>query len=160
MTDIAIDPVTPDTLDLFDYALRQLSDSLGDPHRANIGHLRRAMFGELPACYGLIAREPTRLPSGAVMFSPIMSTRRGCAGLQVTDLWVAPGQRGLGVGRRLLAAASTAAQDKWRAGFLWLSCYTENTQALEFYARLGFVEATGDVRLALSDEIFDRLREI
>lgn len=160
MTDIAIDPVTPETLDLFDYALRQLSDGLGDTHRADISHLHGAMFGELPACYGLIARESTCLPAGAVMFSPIMSTRRGCAGVQVTDLWVAPGQRGLGVGRQLLAAASSAAHDKWRAGFLWLSCYIENTRALEFYASLGFVEATGDVRLALWDGAFDRLREI
>ena len=130
----------PADIPALDAGLRALSADLGDPHRAGPESLRAACFGPHPACRAILAEDPGGALAGLALFSPAYSTMRGEAGLRVSDLWVAPGARGQGLGARLLAASATEAAGLWGAGFLMLSAYADNARALAFYARLGFAE--------------------
>ncbi len=55
----------------------------------------------------------------------------------ISRLWVAPRQRGFGLGRRLMDAATQWAREK-RARFVALGVTEMNTRAMEFYAHLGY----------------------
>jgi ribosomal protein S18 acetylase RimI-like enzyme len=55
----------------------------------------------------------------------------------ISRLWVAPRQRGSGLGRRLMEAATTWAQEK-RASLIALGVTEMNAQAIEFYEHLGY----------------------
>jgi ribosomal protein S18 acetylase RimI-like enzyme len=52
-------------------------------------------------------------------------------------LYVAPGQRGMGLGRRLLAAVEAYARTR-QAHYLWLETSNLNFPAIQFYRRVGF----------------------
>jgi len=116
-------------------ALTRLSADLGDRHVATEAALTMACTGPRPACYGFLAGPG---PEGAALAAPLFSTTRGMAGLYVSDLWVAAEARGTGLGRRLLAHVARFGADNWGAGFLKLSVYDDNADALAFYGRLGF----------------------
>ncbi|CAN5850964.1 hypothetical protein BH23CHL8_BH23CHL8_10440 [soil metagenome] len=73
----------------------------------------------------------------------IQGRRRRPDTLLVFSMWVDPGQRGSGVGRRLVETI-----ESWGLGWgatntlLWV--YENNVEAVRFYERLGFgVERTG-----------------
>ncbi len=157
MDDVTIRPVEDADLPLLDRALRALSGDLGDTHRAGVDALRTAGFGPLPAFYAMLAlREGKAI--GAAVFSPVFSTVRGKTGLYVSDLWVSDAARGLGLGRRLLAAAADRAHDLWNAGYLRLDVYDDSAGAQGFYERLGLEPMTGQQTLALSGHGFEQLK--
>lgn len=54
----------------------------------------------------------------------------------IGGVFVAPGQQGRGIGRKLIAHALE------RKGKLWLEVYVRNRQAVRFYAGLGFTEVS------------------
>ena len=141
-----------------DAALRVLSESLGDTHRASAEDLARAGFGPAPAFHVLLAEMPepetepaTPLPAGLALFSPLYSTSRGAAGVYVSDLWVNDHLRGRGLGPRLLAAVRDEAAALWGgAGFLRLGVYAHSTRARAFYDRLGFAPSPGETYLTVT----------
>lgn len=157
MDDVTIRPVQEADLPLLDAALRALSGDLGDTHRAGIEALRAGGFGPFPAFYAVLALRAQQA-LGAAVFSPVFSTVRGKTGLYVSDLWVSEAARGLGLGRRLLAAAAEHAGALWNAGYLRLDVYDGSAQAQEFYARLGLEPMAGQSTLALSGPGFDALK--
>ncbi len=55
----------------------------------------------------------------------------------ISRLWVSPRQRGSGLGRRLMEAATSWARDK-RAAMVALGVTEMNTQAIQFYEHLGY----------------------
>ncbi len=55
----------------------------------------------------------------------------------ISRLWVAPRQRGSGLGRRLMEAVTSWAQAK-RASMLALGVTEMNAQAMQFYEHLGY----------------------
>lgn len=59
---------------------------------------------------------------------------------EIVTLYVAPAAQGLGVGTALMAAARHAAVNDG-VGALWLCTWRENTPALAFYQKWGFVRA-------------------
>ena len=69
----------------------------------------------------------------------------------LNDLFIVPGYRGRGVGRRLVEASAAEA---FRAGAVSLALETEvtNATALAFYESMGFVRDNGFLHLTLSAE--------
>lgn len=129
-------------------ALAALSDHLGDRHRAAAADLLKAGWGETPVFRAQIAEADAALV-GAALYSPVFSTTRGAAGLFVSDLWVAAGARGSGLGRRLLAAAAADAAAGWGADFLKLSVYDDNDDARAAYLAMGFAAHETETNLSL-----------
>lgn len=74
---------------------------------------------------------------GAATYFPEFSTLRGRPGVYLQDLWVAPEQRGSGLGRRLLATVVREAA-AWGAAYMKLATHMTNADAVGFYRRLGF----------------------
>lgn len=138
--------------------LARLSAELGDPHRAGPEDIARLCFGPEPAGHGLIAEAGVAL-MGVALYSPLVSTAQGGAGTFVSDLWVAPGARGTGLGPRLLAEVARRAEARWGAIFLRLAVYHTSPRARGFYDRLGFTALEGQTALGLSGAAFDRLKE-
>lgn len=91
-------------------------------------------FGPLPRFHGLLAVQG-ETPVGMILYFPEYSTWRGEMGLFVQDVYVAPEGRGLGLGRKLLAAAMSQAD--WQPRFLTLMVAHVNRNARAFYAALG-----------------------
>lgn len=154
----SIRPVEKPDLPLLDAALRALSRDLGDDHPADLTLLERALFGPCPACCALIAGETPETVSGAVVFSPVLSTTLAATGVYVSDLWVAPTTRGSGLGRDLLAQAARQAGAKWGAEFLKLAVYDTSDAARRFYDRLGFAARGGETTLLLNQSGLDALK--
>jgi ribosomal protein S18 acetylase RimI-like enzyme len=139
-----------------DRAMRDLSDALGDDHRATPEAIARGAFGAEPSFHALIAEADGRF-CGAALYSPLFSTIRGGAGVYVSDLWVEPEARSGGLGQRLLAAVAEAAAARWQAGFLRLGVHPHNEGARRFYARLGFT-GSDELYLTLGEDDFSALR--
>ncbi len=157
MNEITFRPVrTDDDLALLDQALRALSADLGDAHLAGPDLLGKALFSDCPSAHALLALDGDRL-CGAALFSPTFSTVRGAAGVYVSDLWVDPVIRGLGLGRRLLAAVGARAAKLWAADWLTLAVYDHSTASRRFYDRLGFVPQTGATVMKLGPDGLQRL---
>lgn len=158
MPDLVISPAAESDLDDLHAALAALSRDLGDTHRAGVDALRAAGFGAVAAFHGLLARRGAAVV-GAAMASPVFSTTRGAAGVYVSDLWVAEGERGRGTGRRLLAEALRLGRARWQAGYVRLVVYGDNAGARGFYERLGFVANPGEQFMSLQGAAALRLVE-
>jgi GNAT superfamily N-acetyltransferase len=152
VTGIAIAQVNCDDVGLLHQALTQLSRDLGDTHMASVSALEAAGFGASPAWLALLARRGD-VPVGALLASPLFSTTRGGLGLFVSDLWVDAGQRGQGVGQRLLGHAVR----EWAPVFVKLSVYDDNLGGHAFYTRAGFV-AQDDTNMILHGAALERLK--
>jgi ribosomal protein S18 acetylase RimI-like enzyme len=155
---IAIRAAGPEDAEALNAALAALSAHMGDDHRAGAADLRAAMASGDPAFRALVAHDGGEVV-GAVMFSPMFSTVRGCAGVYVSDLWVADGLRGTGLGRRLLRAAKAEGRRRWGARYLKLAVYDDNPQARAAYDRMGFAEDQGARWLTLQGRAWEELGE-
>jgi len=98
--------------------------------------LRRHGFGETPLFRALLAERDGR-EMGLAVYCPEFSTYRGKPGVYVQDIYLRPGVRAGGLGRRLLAAVVRDAA-QWDAAYLRLTTHHGNDEALAFYGRLGF----------------------
>lgn len=148
MAKIRIRPAKPSDVAVLNAALGQLSRDIGDAHAATDADLLHAAFGPFPVFRAQIA-ELDEAVTGAILYSPVFSTRLGGPGAFVSDLWVAEAQRGAGLGQTLLAHAAEAARAEWGAVYLKLSVYDDNPRALQFYERLGFAPLEGETTLIL-----------
>ncbi|MGG7644329.1 GNAT family N-acetyltransferase [Rhodovulum sp. YNF3179] len=157
MDGIAIRQATPADAGRLNAALAALSADLDDPHAADADLLARAISGAAPAAHALLAEGTTGL-LGAALYSPLVSTARGQAGVYVSDLWIADAARGQGLGRRLLAAVARDAARRWRAGFIKLAVYEDNPRARAFYDRLGFTPAAREQYMSMQGAAFEALK--
>ncbi len=97
--------------------------------------IRSRGFGPEAAFEALIA-ESNGTAVGLCLFFESFSTWDGCRGVYVQDIFVSEAARGLGLGRRLLAAA--AALSAARGGsYLRLAVDSGNLTAQAFYQRVG-----------------------
>lgn len=140
-----------------DAALACLSRDLGDPHRAEIDVLERALFGVPQLSWACVADAVDGI-AGVVLFAPVFSTVRGGAGVYVSDLWVGGAERGRGLGAALLRSAAETARNLWDAGFIRLSVHDDNERARDFYENLGFAPAGAETVMLATVEDFQRLR--
>ena len=139
-------------------ALQQLSETMGDTHRAGDLAVAEAGFGDTPAFYAVLA-ELGDTVVGVAVYSPLFSTVRGKAGAYVSDLWVDEPARGQRLGIRLLAAVRDTANAQWGAGFLRLVVYDDNPRAISFYAGLGFRPSSGETSMTLEDATLTAMGE-
>ena len=139
-------------------ALFKLSADLGDRHLATDEAIADACSGDGRAFCAVIA-ETGEDVVGAALYSPVFSTRRGAAGLYVSDLWVASHRRGDRLGKRLLQAAARDAGARWGARFLRLAVYHDNIKARRFYERMGFTEMVEERVMVLDRPEFDNLKD-
>lgn len=155
--EVAIRRATRDDAGRLNAALRELSWSMGDAHRATDADVARAGFGPVPAFHALIA-ERAEAVCGVALYSPVYSTVRGKAGAYVSDLWVAEAARGQRLGERLLAQVLAQAGQGWGAAFLRLAVYDDNPRARAFYERLGFGAHADETYLTLDGSALDALK--
>jgi GNAT superfamily N-acetyltransferase len=116
----------------------------------------RDCFAPSPRCEVLIG-EVDGAPQGFLLFFHNYSTWLGRAGLYVEDLYVRDAARGLGLGRRLMAAVARVAVER-HCRRLDLSVLHWNP-ARRFYEQLGFVEQADWRGYRLAGEALARLAE-
>jgi GNAT superfamily N-acetyltransferase len=117
------------------------------------------LFGERPVAECVVAE----LPAGAgpqvvafALFFTNFSSFKCRPGLYLEDLYVQPAQRGLGLGKALLAHVGALAVQRGCGRFEW-SVLDWNTNAMAFYERMGatvlpdwrICRVTGDALQAL-----------
>jgi ribosomal protein S18 acetylase RimI-like enzyme len=100
----------------------------------------------------VVAEEDDRL-IGACLGLMTFSTWRGCRGLYVVDLFVAPEARGRSVGVALLRTLARRFAARG-ADFIKLEVDETNDPAQRFYARLGFAKKTEDRLHILEQDSF------
>ncbi|PLX37684.1 MAG: GNAT family N-acetyltransferase [Hyphomicrobiales bacterium] len=122
---------------------------------ASAADLRRFGFGEHPAFEALIA-ESDGEALGLCLWFPTFSTWRGRPGVYVQDLYVSDHARGMGLGRRLLAAAAERGR-QIGATHLRLAVDHDNSDAKAAYRRIGLVHIEEDHIFQISDGPFDDL---
>jgi ribosomal-protein-alanine N-acetyltransferase len=127
---------------------------------AHAGHVRRARPADAAAIVALEEHFPSDRLSprsvrrflaapqarvwvaelrGAVVGNLILLTRRNSRCARIYSIVVAPAARGLGLGRRLLAAAENEARRLGLAALV-LEVRTDNRAARALYGRLGYVQ--------------------
>lgn len=118
--------------------------------------LETHLFGERPAAEVVIA-DIDGTSAGFALFFTSFSTFLGQPGLYLEDLFVLPGHRGLGLGKRLMVHLAQVAVSRGYGRFEW-SVLDWNEPAIRFYRRLGAVgldewtvqRVTGDALQALA----------
>jgi GNAT superfamily N-acetyltransferase len=95
------------------------------------------LFGSRPFAEVLIAQVDGE-PAGFALFFHSYSTFLTRPGLYLEDLFVVPERRGLGLGKRLLAALAALAVERGCGRLEW-SVLKWNSPAIGFYERLGAV---------------------
>ena len=103
---------TPDDLPAIHALSRQLAAHLGDAPR-DIESLHRDAF-ILPGTRALVARRAGET-LGYVLMRLTRDPITWAKGYEITDLFVAPAHRNLGIGRRLIGAARLLAEAEGRA---------------------------------------------
>ncbi|MBS4102691.1 GNAT family N-acetyltransferase [Tsukamurella paurometabola] len=109
---------------------------------ATAEQLHAALFGPAPAVFARIASEPG--PDGAetvvgmAVYFRTFSTWTGTHGIWLEDLYVRPGARGGGHGKKLLAALARECRDNGYARLEW-TVLDWNAPAIGFYRSIGAV---------------------
>lgn len=93
------------------------------------------LFGEDAVASALVAEVEGEVVGVAVWYRSY-STWTGVPGIHLEDLFVDPGHRGSGFGRRFLEALARIAVERGYARFEWV-VLDWNTPAIEFYEALG-----------------------
>lgn len=93
-----------------------------------------ALFGPNPMAEAVVATIDGD-PAGFALYYSTYSTIVGRGGIHLEDLYVAPGHRGAGLGRMLLAHLAQVVVDRGCARLEWWVLRT-NEPALRFYRRL------------------------
>ncbi|SUZ33865.1 hypothetical protein ROE7235_03640 [Roseibaca ekhonensis] len=133
--------------------LHALASDLGDPFAIAETALQDALFGPRPLAFALVAGG-----QGVALVQPQISTSAGGVLAYISDLWVARTARGTGLGRRLLAMVGRESAARWGAVGLRLAVYDNNTNARDFYARMGFVTHDRDRIAVLTGAEFAMLK--
>ena len=137
-------------------ALRTLAHDMRDPYLMDDDLLAR-MLMDTGGATGAVLAEDSAGPVGVALYSIFVSTTRGRVGAFVTDLWVAEGQRGTGLGRAVLASVRDTVATRWGATFLRLNYDAENQGAAAFYDRLGFQPKPQETWVTLEGKALESL---
>ncbi len=143
--------------ELIQQMLAGMAHDLGQraEYRGSADAIRTYGFGEDPAFHVLIARAGD-MPLGMILFFYEFSTWRGRPGLYVQDIYVDAEARGLGLGRKLIAAAAAEAK-KRGAVYMRLSVHADNAGGTGFYDQLGFRHASHEKMMVLEGDAFETI---
>ena len=138
--------------------LRSLAEETGDGERfqCRAADIRDHGFGDRPQFECLVASRAGR-NLGLALYFPIFSTTRGCPGVYLQDIWIAPDCRDVGLGTRLMRRVVERAASQWQAAYLDLMVHGHNEGADRYYRRHGFDERADDRHLTLEGEAFQAL---
>lgn len=151
---IVIRPAEPSDVAGIHEMIGELADFEHLRHQfvATVEDLAAGLFGERPPAGALVAedRDAGQLVGYAIHFTTF-STFLGRPGLWLEDLYVRPGWRGRGAGKRLLLAVAEVARQRGCGRCEW-SVLDWNRQAIDFYEAVGaevlpdwrFVRVSGD----------------
>jgi GNAT superfamily N-acetyltransferase len=133
---IRIEPATERDVPLILQMIRGLAEyeRLGDQVVATEAGLRESLFERRDA--EVIFAYADETPAGFALFFHTYSTFLGQRGLYLEDLFVIPGMRGRGIGKRLLAELARIAVAR-RCGRLEWAVLDWNEPAIRFYQSLG-----------------------
>lgn len=92
-------------------------------------------FSEDRVCHFLIAEREGH-PAGYALYHWMFNSDLARRGIWLTDLFVMPGERRHGVGRKLFSAVAAETVESGMAS-LWWGVMSDNTQARAFFASLG-----------------------
>lgn len=112
-----------------------LYERLADAVVASVADIDRALFGDHPKAFALIA-EWDGAPCGFALYFFNFSTFAGRHGVYLEDLFVPESHRGRGVGKALLARLARIAADNDCARLEW-SVLDWNAPSIAFYRSLG-----------------------
>lgn len=156
-TRVSIRPARRDDVPVILALIRALAEyeRLADQCRADAPSLEATLFGDRPAAEVLIA-EVDGVAAGFALFFHNYSTFLARPGLYLEDLFVQPEHRGLGVGRRLMAALARIAVARGCGRFEW-SVLDWNAPAIGFYRSLGAIGMDGWTVQRVSGEALQRL---
>jgi GNAT superfamily N-acetyltransferase len=169
MPEIQIRPATPDDVPLIITLLRELAayEELAHEVVATESDMHAALFGVRPMVETIIASLDGE-PVGYALFFPTFSTFLAKPGLYLEDLYVRPGARGLGVGRKLLEHLARLTVERGWGRLEW-SVLDWNEPSIAFYKKMGarpmdewtVFRLTGEklVSLALADRRIGRLKD-
>ena len=158
-TRVSIRPARRDDVPVILALIRALAEyeRLADQCRADAPSLEATLFGDRPAAEVLIA-EVDGAAAGFALFFHNYSTFLARPGLYLEDLFVQPEHRGLGVGRRLMAALARIAVARGCGRFEW-SVLDWNAPAIGFYRRLGAIGMEGWTVQRVGGEALQRLAQ-
>ena len=108
-----------------------------DEVRSTPAQLQEALFGPQPAAYALVAEVEGAVVGFALYFRNF-STWEGVHGIYLEDLFVAPEQRGRGLGKALLVALAEIGVERGYARVEW-AVLKWNQPSIDFYDSLGAV---------------------
>lgn len=154
MSTLHIRPATELDIDLILHFVRELAIYEKAEHEAlaTPEHVRRTLFCENPAVFGLICETEEagqRKPIGFAVYFFNYSTWQGQHGLYLEDLYVTPDARGHGAGKALLQRLAQIAIEKDCGRFEW-SVLDWNTPSIEFYDSLGALPQTEWIRYRMT----------
>jgi len=151
MSPVSIRPATATDVPVIHALLSDLEQSLGASAgvKRTVDDLLRFGFCEPPLFEALLAWQE-REAVGLALFFREFSSWKGSAGVYVQDLYVCAGERGTGLGRKLMAEVMKTARS-WGATYCKLAVYDDNEPALAFYKRLGFRVSDTECVLVLDE---------
>jgi GNAT superfamily N-acetyltransferase len=132
-----IEPATERELPLILRFIEELAayEKLAHEVTATEEILRAWLFGPRPAAEVVIGYANAE-PAGFAVYFQTFSTFLGRPGVYLEDLYVSPGWRGRGLGRRLLAHVASVAVDRGYGRMEW-SVLRWNELALDVYRKIG-----------------------
>ncbi|QLQ37636.1 GNAT family N-acetyltransferase [Micromonospora robiginosa] len=132
-----IRPVRPEDVPAVVAMVHELADYERAPEQCHLtaGQLHAALFADAPALFGHVAVDASDEPVGFALWFLNFSTWAGVHGIYLEDLYVRPGARGTGAGRRLLATLAAICVER---GYQRLDWWMINwNPAARFYAAIG-----------------------
>jgi GNAT superfamily N-acetyltransferase len=137
VTDLVIRPAQPEDAEILVNLVRELAvyEKLEAYARATAADFRAHLFGPQPAAEAAVA-EIAGEPVGFALWFRTFSTFRGQPGLYLEDIFVRPGSRGRGIGKKLLATVALRAVESGCGRLEW-SVLNWNAPAIGFYQSLG-----------------------
>ncbi|MET8760857.1 GNAT family N-acetyltransferase [Lentzea sp. NPDC004782] len=117
--------------------------------------LHTALFGPAPALFGHVAEVDGQVVGIALWFLNF-STWDGVHGIYLEDLYVTPGQRGNGLGKKLLETLARECVAKGYTRLQW-SVLNWNEPSIRFYESLGAVPMDEWTVMRVADEALQKL---
>jgi len=135
--DFVINPLTPSDVPVLLDLIRELArfERLEHEVTATAESLGEAIFGPHPSAGALLARLADE-PAGYAIFFSTFSSFVGRPGIWLDDVYVRPQFRRKGIGLALIQAVARIGVQRNCGRFEW-TALGWNTEALDFYGRLG-----------------------